>query len=175
MTVLLYKNFGFRILFFFNLKKICFNWRIIALQYCDGFCHTSTWICHRYTCVIPPIILPPPSPPCPSGLSQSTNFGCSASCIKLALVVYFTYVYHSFLTSHINVYVSFSLACPHIFFINKFSWSFPSILEKNFCSGHRQFAGGIQHSFPKRIFSIYPLIVPWTINCNTELWLKNVC
>ena len=119
--------------------------------------------------------LPPLSPPCPSGLSQSTNFGCSASCIKLALVVYFTYVYHSFLTSHINVYVSFSLACPHIFFINKFSWSFPSILEKNFCSGHRQFAGGIQHSFPKRIFSIYPLIVPWTINCNTELWLKNVC
>ena len=28
-----------------------FNWRIIALQYCVGFCHTSTWISHRYTYV----------------------------------------------------------------------------------------------------------------------------
>ena len=28
-----------------------FNWRIIALQYCVGFCHTSTWIIHRYTYV----------------------------------------------------------------------------------------------------------------------------
>ena len=29
------------------------NWWIIALQYCDGFCHTSTWISHSYTCVSP--------------------------------------------------------------------------------------------------------------------------
>ena len=26
---------------YFAFKKIYFNWRIIALQYCDGFCHTS--------------------------------------------------------------------------------------------------------------------------------------
>ena len=26
---------------------IYFNLRIITLQYCDGFCHPSTWICHR--------------------------------------------------------------------------------------------------------------------------------
>ena len=32
--------------FFF---KFIFNWRIITLQYCVGFCHTSTWISHRYT------------------------------------------------------------------------------------------------------------------------------
>ena len=25
------------------------NWRIIALQYFVGFCHTSTWISYRYT------------------------------------------------------------------------------------------------------------------------------
>ena len=25
---------------------IYFNWRIVTLQYCDGFCHTSTWISH---------------------------------------------------------------------------------------------------------------------------------
>ena len=28
-----------------------FNWRIITLQFCDGFCHTSTWISHGYKCV----------------------------------------------------------------------------------------------------------------------------
>ena len=47
-------------------------------------------------------LLPPPSPPC-SGLSQSTGFGCPASCIKLALVIYFTYgsIYVSVLFSQI--------------------------------------------------------------------------
>ena len=35
-----------------------FNWRIIISQYCDGFCHTSAWIGHSYTCV-PPILNPP--------------------------------------------------------------------------------------------------------------------
>ena len=35
--------------------------------------------------------LPPLSPPHPSGLSQCTSFECPASCIKLALVIYFTY------------------------------------------------------------------------------------
>ena len=31
--------------------KFIFNRRIIALQYCVGFCHTSTRISHRYTYV----------------------------------------------------------------------------------------------------------------------------
>ena len=35
--------------------------------------------------------LPPPSLPHPSGLSQTTCFGCPASCIELALAIYFTY------------------------------------------------------------------------------------
>ena len=37
------------IVFFFN--SFIFNWRIIALQYWFGFCHTSTWISHRCTYV----------------------------------------------------------------------------------------------------------------------------
>ena len=33
------------------------SWRLITLQYCSGFCHTSTWISHGYTCI------PHPDPP----------------------------------------------------------------------------------------------------------------
>ena len=39
-----------------------FNWRLIILQYCGGFCHTFTWISHGCTCVChsdPPSHLPP--------------------------------------------------------------------------------------------------------------------
>ena len=88
---------------------IYFNWRIITLQNCDGFCHTSVWIGHRYTCV--PSILNTLSislllgrcgQPVPR-LSQSFSFGCPASYIKLSLVIYFTYgkVYVSVLFSQI--------------------------------------------------------------------------
>ena len=35
----------------FIYKFIYFNWRLITLQYCGGFCHTLTWISHRCTCV----------------------------------------------------------------------------------------------------------------------------
>ena len=69
-----------------------FNWRIITLQYGDVFCHTSTSIGHRYTCVPrnpePPPYLPPHSILlcCP----RAPTFGYPALCIELALVIYFT-------------------------------------------------------------------------------------
>ena len=79
-------------LYFFQiiLKINYFNWRTITSQYCDGFCHTSTWIGYRQTCA-PRILntLPPTSTPILSlwpVLSQSTSFECPASCLKLALV-----------------------------------------------------------------------------------------
>ena len=34
--------------------------------------------------------LPPPTPPCPSGLSQGTGLQCPASCMELELVICFT-------------------------------------------------------------------------------------
>ena len=71
-----------------------------------GFCHVLTWISHGYTCVPPSQIpFPHPSPLYPSGLSQSTDFECPTSCIKLALVIYFPYS---------NIYVSrlFSQVIP---------------------------------------------------------------
>ena len=62
---------------------IDFNWRLITLQYCSGFHHTSTQISHRYTRVPPPEIpshLPPhpipqghPSAPALSTLSHASN------------------------------------------------------------------------------------------------------
>ena len=77
---LTFMDSGFFRLFYFN-----------TLQYCDGLCHILTWIGHRGTCVPPSWIpFPPSSRPYPSGLSQSTSFGCPASCIKLALVICFT-------------------------------------------------------------------------------------
>ena len=62
--------FSFKILFifenlFYYFKFIYFNWRLIALQYCSGFCHTLTWISHGFTCVPhpehPSHLLPIPS------------------------------------------------------------------------------------------------------------------
>ena len=65
-------------LFFFY-----FNWRLITLQYCGGFCHTFTWISHECTYVPhpdPPSQLPPhpipqghPSAPVLSTLSHASN------------------------------------------------------------------------------------------------------
>ena len=66
------------LIFIFN-----FNWRLITLQYCSGFCCTLTWISHGCTCVLhpePPCHLPPhpipqghPSAPALSTLSHASN------------------------------------------------------------------------------------------------------
>jgi len=75
-----------KILFIYSLfKKFYFNWRLITLQYCGGFCHTFTWISHGCTCVPhpdSPSHLPPhpnpqdhPSAPALSTLSHALNLG----------------------------------------------------------------------------------------------------
>ena len=59
--VTLHSKFNSLVVFLFFLKKknthtsyslflncIYFNWRIMTLQYCDGFCHALAWISHRY-------------------------------------------------------------------------------------------------------------------------------
>ena len=45
---------------------VYFNWRLIALQYCGFFCHSSTWISHGCTCVLPFLRPPLASLPTPS-------------------------------------------------------------------------------------------------------------
>ena len=70
---------------------IYFNWRLITLQYCGGFCHMLTWISHGYICAPSWIPLPAPSPSHSSVLSQCTGFERPVSCIKPGLVIHFTY------------------------------------------------------------------------------------
>ena len=56
--------------FFFS--SIFISWRLIALQYCSGFCHTLTWISHEVTCIShlnPPSHLP--LHPIPLGLPSA--------------------------------------------------------------------------------------------------------
>ena len=53
----------FLFLYYYFKNVFIFNWRIIALQYCVGFCQISTWVSHRYTYVPSLINLPPTSHP----------------------------------------------------------------------------------------------------------------
>ena len=83
------------ILFF----KSIFNWRIIGLQYCIGFCHTSAWISHRHTYVPSLLNLPPTAHLIlPSRLSEH-QFELPEYYSHFPLAIYFTYssVYTSIL------------------------------------------------------------------------------
>ena len=66
-----------------DLFSFNFNWKLIILQYCGGFCHTFTWISHGVYMCSPswnPFHLPPhpiplvnPSAPALSTLSHALN------------------------------------------------------------------------------------------------------
>ena len=59
IVLLLFKMFCALAIIF----KFIFNWRIIALHSCVGFCHTTMWISHKYTYVPSLLIIPPSSHP----------------------------------------------------------------------------------------------------------------
>ena len=67
--------FCFRVVYLiiYLLFKNFFNWRLITLQYCGGFCHTFTWISHGCTCVPHPIPQGHPSVPALSTLPHVLN------------------------------------------------------------------------------------------------------
>ena len=100
--------------FFFNL--FIFNWKIIVLQYCVGFCQTSTWISHRCTYV--PLPLEPPShfPPHPTPLSCNRGFlshrANSHWWSILHMVMYITMLLYSLHTSHPPILPLPLLNCP---------------------------------------------------------------
>ena len=95
--------------FFF---KYIFNWRIIALQCCVGFCHTSMWIryiyiyiyiyIYMYVCIYVSMNLPA-TPSHPSRLSQSPHLSSLEPYSKVPLAVLFTYggvCFHATLSIH---------------------------------------------------------------------------
>ena len=54
-------------LFYLFFPQIIFiSWKLITLQYCSVFCHTLTWISHRFSCVphpeLPSLLTPHPIP-----------------------------------------------------------------------------------------------------------------
>ena len=61
-----------KLFIFVFFLKFFFNWRIIALQHCVSFCHTSTWISHKYTYVPSLLNLPPASQGCHRAPSPSS-------------------------------------------------------------------------------------------------------
>ena len=59
--------------FFVCFNLFLFNWRVIALQCCVGFCHTSAWTSHMYTYFPSLLNIPLTSHPIPAlRLLQST-------------------------------------------------------------------------------------------------------
>ena len=87
---------SFHIFFFFN-------WGIIALQYCVGFCHTSTWLSHRYPYVH---TFPPSWTPLTSPFSYHPSQLLQEHWVELSLLCY-TANSHLLSISHMeNVYAS---------------------------------------------------------------------
>ena len=83
-----------------------FNWRLITLQYCGGFCHTLTWSSHWYTCVHhlepPSHLLPHPIPlGCPSAPALSALFHASnLDWSSMSCMVKHTFQWYSLKSSH---------------------------------------------------------------------------
>ena len=96
---------GLAFFFFFN-QLIYFNWRLITLQYCSGFCHTLTWISQGCTCVPhpePPSHLPPHPIPqgYPSALALSALFHASnLDWSSISHIVIYMFQYYSLKSSH---------------------------------------------------------------------------
>ena len=86
---------------FFFSHLFFFNWRLITLQYCSGFCHILTWISHGCACVPhpePPSHLPlhlipqgHPSAPALSTRSHASNLDWrSVSCMIIYMFQCYT-------------------------------------------------------------------------------------
>ena len=106
----------------FKKKKlfIYFNWRLITLQYCSGFCHTLTQISHRCTCVPhpenPSHLLPHPIPQGrPSALVLSAlSHALNLDWRSIAYIVMYMFQCYSLKSSHPRLLPP----SPKVFFIS---------------------------------------------------------
>ena len=95
----------FIILFSFLNRLIYFNWRIINLQHCDGFSHTSIWIGHRHT-RIPSILSSAsqvPPQPIPPGCHRAVALGAlrhTSNLHWLSILHMVTYVLEKAMAPH---------------------------------------------------------------------------
>ena len=102
--------------------KFIFNWRIIALQYYVGFCHTTTWISLKYTHV--PTL--PNLPPYPTSLGcHRAPFWAPCVIYQPPIIIYFTYssVYISvLLCPFFPRYPSSAIATVCVLCLHLYSW-----------------------------------------------------
>ena len=120
--------------YFTACVSFAFNWRIIPLQRCVGFCHTTTWISHKYTHIPFPLELlsHPQSPSHSSRSSQSTrlSFLCyTATSHKVTILHMVIYIFrcYSLKSSHpllpptsvhksiLYIYMPLFLPCMHVY------------------------------------------------------------
>ena len=102
---------------FYFFKFIYFNWRLITLQYCSGFCHALTWISHGCTCVLhpePPSQLPPHPIPqsCPSASAMKALFHASnLDWWFISHMVIYMFQCYSFKSSHPRLFPQSPKVC----------------------------------------------------------------
>ena len=88
-SLLIVLCFSFLMVFFVFI--FIFDWKIIALQYFVGFCHTTMWISYKYT-YIPSLLSLSPTHPHPRLIPLSHHRAPSWTPTGiLPLAIYFTY------------------------------------------------------------------------------------
>ena len=116
---------------FFNLK-FTFNWRIIALQCCVGFCSTTIWISR-----ISPSFLNLPSPPHPTAVGCHRAPGGAPCVIHQLPTSYRSYIWQWLCFNAIHSTPLLPLLCPQVCSLCLCLYSCPSIrLTSTICHSY---------------------------------------
>ena len=103
-------------LFFDSDVLLFFNWRIIALQCCVSFCHTTTSVSHKYTYILSVLNLLPISHPTPLGHHGAP--GLSLFIVFPTIRVWWQML---FIICHISfLYVTFTLSVAILVICNPY-------------------------------------------------------
>ena len=110
---------------------VYFNWRLITLQYCGGFC--IHWLESAMGVHVFPILKPPPSSfPIPSlGGFPVYQDECPVSCIEVWLVIYFAYS-----NTQVSMLISQIIPPSHSTTKSKVLFLYVSLLLSRICDHH---------------------------------------